>query len=275
MRTQASGPPLQLPKTAHKTAPHQRQEQAATILQQRYRSRLRNRRMPRMLNSRGSLLHAPKAIKTGPNQFNYAGQTLTISAIQCGQGANARIFEGQFNTLPVAVKIGKLAEFNHLEKLLNIQKNTTIPMVVPLPVSLWDNEQPRGIGLMPLMESDLRTYLKQHPAQTDTKRCEQIKIGDTLERHGIHHQDQTPENFLVDSHGRLFISDFGDIRSDAPEKKLTDVKTTPLSALLEPSHPAHPGYPELSGVDNTNDRSLMDNLMTFLRLFSGATSLRG
>jgi serine/threonine protein kinase len=212
-------------------------ERAATLIQRRFRRHLQDSPFPTMLDGFGRLKEIPALVPKGEGVFSFGARPLRITGQALGKGAYASVYAGSYNRRPVAVKIGRLPELEHLERLLQVQRDQGVDMIVPLPVSVNKGDEVRGIALMPRLHSNLKEYLLEHPGMKDRKRRDQFRISDQLVSCGVYHEDQTPENFLVDRSGKVSIADFGCVRVKGAQGEAVYAEGSAIEDILPASHP--------------------------------------
>ena len=228
---------LTKPVDSLSTAGTSLREISASLIQKQYRFSLQRRPFPKMLTKTGELKPLPRLVKSPTGSLSFGARPLTISGRSLGKGAYGNVYAGTYNNRPVALKIGRLPELRHVDKILSVKEQLNLPIVPPYPIAISDAKAPSGIAMMPRMTSDLKTYLRQHPEQTDQRRCEQYRLSSQLVDCGVYHMDQTPENFLVDDSGKLYLSDFGCTRVDRTHPEPVYAATTPIEDVLPCDHP--------------------------------------
>lgn len=244
---------------------HKQMNRAATRIQRRFRQHLKDSAFPTMLDGSGGLKEIPALVPKGEGSFLFGARPLKITGQALGKGAYASVYAGSYNGRQVAVKIGRLPELQHLQKLLQVQRDHGVSMVVPCPVSVNKDDELRGIALMPRLHSNLKEYLQEHPGMKDRKRREKFRISDQLEACGVYHQDQTLENFLVDRSGKVSIADFGCVHVKGSQDEPVFSEGRAIEDILPASHPLGKKEPRRS----SKKRRLAARALAALRFLSG------
>ena len=255
--------PLNAP--AHEEVEAKQMNRAATRIQRRFRQHLKDSAFPTMLDGKGRLKEIPALVPKGEGSFLFGARPLKITGQALGKGAYASVYAGYYNGRSVAVKVGRLPELQHLQKLLPVQRDHGVSMVVPCPVSVNKADELRGIALMPRLHSNLKEYLQERPQMKDSKRREQLRLSSQLEACGVYHQDQTQENFLVDRSGKLSIADFGCVHVKDAQVEPVLAEGPAIEDILPPSHPLGKQTPR----QPSKKRNFGTIALATLRLLSG------